>query len=58
MAENRLIPSSRMTARLGLLPWYREAPLSQEPYQPDKAVIKLQQHIGQPAVPIVQENDR
>lgn len=58
MAENRLIPSSRMAARLGLLPWYREAPLSQELYQPDKAVIKLQQHIGQPAVPVVQENDR
>jgi RnfABCDGE-type electron transport complex C subunit len=54
MAQNRLIPSSRLIIRLNLKPWYQEAPLSNELYEPKEVTIKLQQHIGAPATPIVQ----
>ncbi|EGW39502.1 4Fe-4S dicluster domain-containing protein [Desulfosporosinus sp. OT] len=53
MARNRLIPSSRLVERLRLHPWYQEAPLSLEIYEPDEVKLKLQQHIGAPAVPVV-----
>lgn len=53
MAKHRLIPASRLMDRLRLRPWYKEAPLSSDVYEPDEVTIKLQQHIGAPAVPVV-----
>ncbi len=57
MAKHRLIPSSRLMDRLRLRPWYKEAPLSLEVYEPDEVNLKLQQHIGAPAVPVVKVGD-
>lgn len=57
MAKNRLIPSSRLMDRLRLRPWYKEAPLSFEVYEPDEVTLKLQQHIGAPSVPVVKVGD-
>lgn len=57
MAQHRLIPSSRLMDRLRLRSWYKEAPLSSEVYEPREVRIKLQQHIGAPAVPVVKEGD-
>lgn len=57
MAKHRLIPSSRLLDRLRLRPWYKEAPLSLEVYEPDEVTLKLQQHIGAPAVPVVKVGD-
>lgn len=57
MAKQRLIPSSRLMDRLRLRSWYKEAPLSLEVYQPDEVTLKLQQHIGALAVPVVKVGD-
>ncbi|SHI12113.1 Na+-translocating ferredoxin:NAD+ oxidoreductase RNF, RnfC subunit [Desulfosporosinus lacus DSM 15449] len=57
MAKHRLIPSSRLMDRLRLRPWYKEAPLSLEGYEPDEVNLKLQQHIGAPAVSVVKVGD-
>ncbi|HBV85435.1 MAG TPA: electron transport complex protein RnfC [Desulfosporosinus sp.] len=57
MARHRLIPSSRLMDRLRLRPWYKEAPLSAEMYVPDEVTLKLQQHIGAPAISVVQVGD-
>ena len=57
MANHRLIPSSRLMDRLRLRPWYKEAPLSLDEYQPEEVTLKLQQHIGAPAVPVVNVGD-
>ncbi|MDQ7094553.1 SLBB domain-containing protein [Desulfosporosinus sp. PR] len=54
MAQYRLIPSSRLMDRLNLRMWYKEAPLAAEPYEPVEVTLKLQQHIGAPALPVVQ----
>jgi len=47
------IPTSRLMDRLNLRSLYREAPLSLKRYEPDEVTLKLQQHIGAPAEPIV-----
>ncbi len=58
MAEHRLIPTSRIVARLNLKPWYPpEAPLQSAEHQPDLVTILLKQHAGRPAVPVVKEGD-
>jgi len=54
MAENRLIPSSRLVSRLNLGPWYpHHAPLQSGEYVPEFAEILLKQHTGVPANPVV-----
>ncbi|MDP4159343.1 MAG: SLBB domain-containing protein [Bacillota bacterium] len=53
MAKYRMIPSSRLVQRLNLRPWYPEAPFRLDTYEPDEVTLKLQQHIGAPAIPIV-----
>lgn len=58
MAEGRLIPSARMVQRLGLKPWYREAPLVDGVFDAQKVQIALKQHAGMPAEAVVKENDR
>jgi Na+-translocating ferredoxin:NAD+ oxidoreductase RnfC subunit len=53
MAKHRLIPSMRLMDRLDLRSWYQEAPLASNTYKPAAVELKLQQHIGVPAVPVV-----
>lgn len=57
MTEYRLIPSARLIQRLGLNSWYREAPLQLEIFEPKEVVLKLQQHVGVPAKPVVNLGD-
>ena len=47
----------RLVARLGLSPYDREAPLQEEPVQPGRVKVMLNQHIGAGAVPTVHKND-
>lgn len=59
----RKVPEHRLAARLGLSRYDVEAPLQKDDYvkenQPVKKVtIRLSQHIGAPAVPVVREGDR
>ncbi len=59
MAEYRLIPSTRVAQRMGLGPWYhQDAPLDTNEYEPETVTLKLRQHIGAPAVPVLKEGDR
>ncbi|MCV5554945.1 electron transport complex protein RnfC, partial [Escherichia coli] len=46
MANSRLIPVKRLVTRLGLTPWYQDAPLSEQVPQPEKVTLLLRQHIG------------
>lgn len=57
MAKHRLIPTSRLIDRLNLRSLYSEAPLSEERYVPDEVTLKLQQHIGAPAIALVKVGD-
>ena len=58
MAEYRLIPSSRLAQRLGLAQWYhQDAPLSPASFEPETVVLKLKQHVGAPALPVVKPGD-
>lgn len=58
MAEYRLIPSKRVAQRMGLGPWYyQDAPLIAAEYEPGSVILKMKQHIGAPAVPVLKEKD-
>ena len=58
MAENRLIPISRLVSRLNLGPWYpHHAPLQEKEYAPEKVTLMLKQHAGAPATPVVKAGD-
>lgn len=57
MAKHRLIPTTRLMDRLNLRSLYSEAPLSLESYTPEEVTLKLQQHIGAPAVSLVKVGD-
>ena len=58
MAENRLIPSSRLVSRLNLGPWYPpKAPLIAGEYIPENVKILLKQHSGAPSVPVVRPGE-
>lgn len=53
MAKYRMVPTARLIARLDLTDWYRAAPFSEEPYQPQQVILPLRQHIGAAAEAIV-----
>lgn len=58
MAEYRLIPSIRVTQRMGLERWYhKEAPIITNDYRPETVTLKMKQHTGTPAVPVVKEGE-
>ncbi|TGE35420.1 electron transport complex protein RnfC [Desulfosporosinus fructosivorans] len=57
MAKQRLIPTSRLMDRLNIRSLYSEAPLSLERYEPEEVNLRLQQHIGAPAMTIVKVGD-
>lgn len=58
MAKYRLVPVKRLLAKLGLTPWYQEAPLTENEPVVEKTTLLLRQHIGASAVPCVQKGDR
>lgn len=57
MREYRMVPSKRLIARLGLYPYDAPAPLMELPFEPEEVHIKMRQHIGAPAVPVVSVGD-
>ena len=58
MAKYRLVPVKRLIAKLGLTPWYREAPLREDEPVAEKTTLLLRQHIGASAVPCVRKGER
>lgn len=56
--EYRKIPSKNLVARLGLYPYDRPAPLSEDSYHPGTVYIPLRQHIGAPSVPVVETGQK
>jgi Na+-translocating ferredoxin:NAD+ oxidoreductase RnfC subunit len=58
MAKYRLVPVKRLIAKLGLSPWYQEAPFADTAFSTEKTTLLLRQHIGASAVPCVQKGDR
>ena len=57
MAEHRLVPVSRLIAKLDIAGYHRKAPLDEGPYAAKRVVLPLRQHVGAPAVPCVRAGD-
>lgn len=55
--DYRLVPEPRLAARLGLTRYDLPAPLQDEVLSFPTVVIKMSQHIGAPAIPIVKAGD-
>ncbi|HWR39151.1 MAG TPA: 4Fe-4S dicluster domain-containing protein [Patescibacteria group bacterium] len=55
--EFRRIPTKRIVARLGLMAYDVEAPLSDKKVEPQEVRLPLVQHIGAPAQPVVKTGD-
>ncbi|OBR92908.1 electron transport complex subunit RsxC [Clostridium ragsdalei P11] len=55
--EYRLVPSKRLIARLGLHDFDRPAPMTEVQVNPEEVHIATRQHVGAPAVPIVNVGD-
>ena len=53
MAKHRLVPVKRIISKLGLDPWYQEAPLTAVEPEVACVTLPLRQHIGISAVPCV-----
>lgn len=53
MREFRKVPVNRLVARLGLLQYKKEAPLTDAAYTPRRVRIMLSQHLGAPCTPVV-----
>lgn len=57
LREQRKVPMERLTARLGLLKYDVPAPLEEREEETSLLKIRWNQHIGAPAVPLVQKGD-
>jgi Na+-translocating ferredoxin:NAD+ oxidoreductase RnfC subunit len=57
MRDSRRIPLSRLVHRLGLNAWDVHAPMTDRQLTPAEVCIRLRQHIGVPAEPVVKEGD-
>ncbi len=57
MAEHRLVPVSRLIAKLAISEYNRKAPLDETLYQPARVVLPLHQHVGAPSIPCVSVGD-
>jgi len=51
--EYRQIPAARLTRRLGLEEYDIDAPLREERLQPARVTLRMKQHVGDPAEPVV-----
>ena len=58
MAENRMVPVSRLISHLGIGQYYHAAPLNEKEYKPKSVTIKLSQHIGAPSKAVVKVGDK
>jgi Na+-translocating ferredoxin:NAD+ oxidoreductase RnfC subunit len=58
LRENRKVPVGRLIYRLGMAEYNLPAPLTEVDFRPRRVVIPLQQHIGAPAVPVIQVGNR
>lgn len=58
MRESSLIPVSRLTTRLQLEDYDRPAPFDDQKVKVTRVKIPLQQHIGRPASPVVNKNQK
>ncbi len=54
----RLVPMERLISRLDLVQYDKEAPLDENPVDTNLVKIKLSQHVGAMAKPIVLRNDK
>lgn len=57
MAEHRLVPVTRLIARLGISAYNKPAPLDESSYTPAEVTLLLRQHVGAPAHPVVKIGD-
>ena len=57
MAEHRLVPVSRLIAKLDIAAYNRKAPLEEALYPAARVVLPLRQHVGAPAQPCVQPGE-
>lgn len=58
MAKYRLVPVKRLIAKLGLAPWYHDAPFSNEQAEITSTTLLLRQHIGASAIPCVKPGEQ
>ncbi|MBS3977246.1 MAG: 4Fe-4S dicluster domain-containing protein [Syntrophomonadaceae bacterium] len=56
--EDRLIPTKRLIARLGLYSFDKPAPLTKVKFRVKTVSISLGQHLGAPAIPVVSAGDQ
>jgi Na+-translocating ferredoxin:NAD+ oxidoreductase RnfC subunit len=56
--DHRKVPAERLLKRLGLEEYKEVAPLKETSYAVKQVRIGLRQHIGAPAVPVVESGDR
>lgn len=56
--ENRLVPSKRLMARIGIKKFDADAPMTDMKLEPEMVCIMRGQHVGAPAEPIVNVGDR
>ncbi len=54
----RMIPLSRVRARLGLDPYNKSAPIIEDEVKTKRLIVALSQHIGAPAVAVVKKGDK
>jgi Na+-translocating ferredoxin:NAD+ oxidoreductase RnfC subunit len=55
MKESRRVPMTLLKQRLKLEEFESDAPYDASPFTPSTALVKLAQHVGRPARPVVQE---
>lgn len=53
--EYRQIPSSRLVRRLGLARYDGDAPFEERPVEPARVVLRMDQHVGERARPVVEK---
>jgi len=56
--EGRKIPVSRISRRIDVLRYDRDAPLKSEPLKVERVRIPLNQNVGVPCEPLVKRGDR
>jgi Na+-translocating ferredoxin:NAD+ oxidoreductase RnfC subunit len=57
MAEHRLVPISRLIARLAVGVYNKKAPLDESHFEPQRVELLLRQHVGAASLPVVQVGD-
>lgn len=57
MRDSRRVPMSRLVKRLGLVEWDVHAPMTSKVVEPSRVELKLKQHAGAPAEPVVSVGD-